>query len=477
MNKIAKVTKPLAWPLVIMMTTILAGCGGGGTQSSLSPSTQGGNGSGALGAKNGKDITIAVSDPSTVSSYSIVPATSAITVSGTYPQLVAPVLTGDGFINVVNNGNAHVAATQTGAGTLAIVNNGAVLSATNTGSGVMTINSTDDAGAVTVTNTGNGNITVNATPSDAVLTLTYTDGLSHTYPATGVALGASLGVSSNSNIHVSGANGGNVASVLTDPSNVGSITVMNNGAHVAATQTGAGAINITNNGQVMAATNTGTGTMAINSTDTGAVAVTRTGNGNTTVTASGSTPLALSFLGDGDVVYPDINGAALGSSPGSSASSNITVSGSHANDVAPVLTGNGSIHVVNNGAHVAATQTGVGAINIVNNGQVMAATNTSSGVMTIHSDATGAVAVTKTGRGNTTVNATGSSAIACVYTDNVDHNDLANVANPACVDAGAGNAGVGTSLGSSGSNSSSVGGSNAGAVTTTINDPTGVGRI
>lgn len=95
--------------------------------------------------------------------------------------------------------------------------------------------------------------------------------------------------------------------------------------------------------------------------------------------------------------------------------SNITVSGTNAGDVAPVVTGGGFINVVNNGAHVAATQTGTGTINIVNNGQVMAATNTGSGVMTINSTATGAVAVTRTGNGNTTVNATGSSAIALTF--------------------------------------------------------------
>ena len=72
----------------------------------------------------------------------------------------------------------------------------------------------------------------------------------------------------------------------------------------------------------------------------------------------------------------------------------VQVSCSAAADVAPVVTGGGSISVVNNGAHVAATQTGSGMITIVNNGQVMAATNTGSGDMTINSDATG-VAVTR----------------------------------------------------------------------------------
>ena len=94
------------------------------------------------------------------------------------------------------------------------------------------------------------------------------------------------------------------------------------------------------------------------------------------------------------------------------------VSGANSGDVAPVLSGGGSINVENNGAHVAATQTGTGSITIVNNGQVMAATNTGSGAMWINSDATGAVAVTRNGNGDTSVSATGSGAIA--YTINGD---------------------------------------------------------
>lgn len=108
-----------------------------------------------------------------------VPADSHIAVSGKNASDVATVITGGGYINVVNNG-AHVSATQTGLGTIKITNNGGIMAATNTGNGVMTINSTC-TGAVAVTNTGNGNITVNATGA-APVSLTYTDGANHTYP-------------------------------------------------------------------------------------------------------------------------------------------------------------------------------------------------------------------------------------------------------------------------------------------------------
>jgi hypothetical protein len=99
---------------------------------------------------------------------------------------------------------------------------------------------------------------------------------------------------------------------------------------------------------------------------------------------------------------------------------NIKVTGSHAADVAPVVSGGGSIQVMNNGAHVAANQTGSGSIVIQNNGQVMAAINIGTGTMIINSDATGAVAVTRTGNGNTYVTAHGSSAIAYVVNGDGD---------------------------------------------------------
>ncbi len=91
----------------------------------------------------------------------------------------------------------------------------------------------------------------------------------------------------------------------------------------------------------------------------------------------------------------------------------IQVTGSNKLDVPPVVTGGGSIKVENNGAHVAATQTGTGSLNVVNNGDVLAATNTGSGSMIVNSDATGAVAVTRVGIGNTFVTATGSAPIVC----------------------------------------------------------------
>ncbi|RPJ07206.1 MAG: DUF3494 domain-containing protein [Spirochaetaceae bacterium] len=105
------------------------------------------------------------------------PPVSPITVTGSTAADVVAV-SGDGFINVLNNGGL-VTVTETGTGTINIVNNGGVLTATNTGNGVMTINNTA-TGVVTVTNTGNGRITVNATGADAV-TITHTGDEDVTY--------------------------------------------------------------------------------------------------------------------------------------------------------------------------------------------------------------------------------------------------------------------------------------------------------
>ena len=74
----------------------------------------------------------------------------------------------------------EAAGTEVGTGTIAIVNNGGVLTATNTGNGLVTINS-DATGAVTVTNTGNGRVTVYATGAEAI-TITHTGDEDFTYP-------------------------------------------------------------------------------------------------------------------------------------------------------------------------------------------------------------------------------------------------------------------------------------------------------
>ena len=175
MNKFQSMNKPLMWSMTILMTAIMAGCGG--TTGAVGPAgAAGASGASplatALGTTASPSIAISAASGVKGTAYSIVPTTPSITLSGIHALMVAPVLTGSGFINVVNNANAHVAATQTGTGTLSVVNNGGVMAATNTGNGKMTINSTDTAGAVTVTNTGDGDITVYATPSDSVLTLT-----------------------------------------------------------------------------------------------------------------------------------------------------------------------------------------------------------------------------------------------------------------------------------------------------------------
>jgi len=118
----------------------------------------------------------------------------------------------------------------------------------------------------------------------------------------------------------------------------------------------------------------------------------------------------------------------------------VTVTGTHAADVTPTITGGGAINVQNNGGHVAATVTGTGAINItnngaavtvtengagtfniLNNGQILTATNTGNGVITINSTCTGAVTVNNTGNGNITVNATGTTPITLTYTDGLNH--------------------------------------------------------
>ena len=115
-----------------------------------------------------------------------------------------------------------------------------------------------------------------------------------------------------------------------------------------------------------------------------------------------------------------ITAPTTGVAPVQPPASNITVSGTNAGDVAPVVTGGGFINVVNNGDHVAATQTGTGTINIVNNGGGLTATNTGNGVMTINSTATGLVTVTNTGNGRVNVTATGSAPITLTHTGDDD---------------------------------------------------------
>jgi hypothetical protein len=99
----------------------------------------------------------------------------------------------------------------------------------------------------------------------------------------------------------------------------------------------------------------------------------------------------------------------------------ITVTGSTAADVVPVVAGAGFVNVENNGGHVAVTENGAGTITIVNNGGVLTATNTGDGVMLINSTATGAVTVTNTGNGRVTVTAAGAAAITVTHTGNEDY--------------------------------------------------------
>jgi hypothetical protein len=142
MNGFKSVTKTLTWSMALLLAAFVAGCSGDGSSTSTADGLR-------------------------------------TNISGINAADVAGVVTGGGFIKVVNNG-AHVAATQNGTGTIDIVNNGQVLTATNTGSGRMAITS-NATGAVTVTRTGNGNTTVNATGAGAIA-LAYTDDADHTYP-------------------------------------------------------------------------------------------------------------------------------------------------------------------------------------------------------------------------------------------------------------------------------------------------------
>ncbi|MBK9578513.1 MAG: DUF3494 domain-containing protein [Fibrobacteres bacterium] len=105
---------------------------------------------------------------------------------------------------------------------------------------------------------------------------------------------------------ISGTNAANVAAVADQ----GTMDIVNNGGHVAATEIGSGTIDILNDGGVLTATNTGNGTMTIRSTATGAVTVTNTGNGNVTVNASGDQPITLTHTGDEDFNYPASSGIA-----------------------------------------------------------------------------------------------------------------------------------------------------------------------
>ena len=115
MNNSKRSNKHMAWQMTVLMSAILTGCGSdGGTTAAVAPVTP-------IGVTASPSIAVSSQAAIKSSAYSIVPTTPSITVSGIYPKMVSPVLTGSGSINVVNNALAHVAATQTGAGTLSIV--------------------------------------------------------------------------------------------------------------------------------------------------------------------------------------------------------------------------------------------------------------------------------------------------------------------------------------------------------------------
>lgn len=71
--------------------------------------------------------------------------------------------------------------TEAGTGSVNVINTGQNVTVSNTGNGIMTVNSNVGA-TVVVSNTGNGNVTVNARGSIA-LTITHTGDEDFVYPA------------------------------------------------------------------------------------------------------------------------------------------------------------------------------------------------------------------------------------------------------------------------------------------------------
>jgi hypothetical protein len=164
----------------------------------------------------------------------------------------------------------------------------------------------------------------------------------------------------------------------------------------------------------------GSGTMA--GTIIARAGITFSTAGNATITTLNGR--ALTLVGAITMVNTVVNSTgavvetAAATTPATAAA--ITVTGTTAANVVPVVTGGGSISVENNGGLVTVTETGLGTINIVNNGGLLTATNTGKGIMTIRNTATGVVTVTNTGNGNITVNSTGAEAVTITHTGDED---------------------------------------------------------
>ncbi len=362
-----------------------------------------------------------------------------VQVSGINAGDVTPILTGDGYITISNDG-AHVAATLDGLGKINISNKGTgkviaatltgdgeinivtsladgAVNATSTGSSKVFINSSS-SGAVSVTNTGTGNVYVKAS-LDTVLNIVTNSAVDVYFDNSATPLTAgTLAALEIAKVKITGINSVDVAPVITG---TGFITVINDGGHVAATLTGAGlmsvinnsvgnavaatltgdgSMTIVNNGGILDATNTGNGSMSVNSTCTGAVSVTNTGNGKVIVYASGTDAITIIHNGDEDYTY-----GTPGSFPAGLMTpaqiSRISVSGSNPTGVIPTLTGLGFINVVNNGAGVNVTETGTGTIDIFNMGTAaVSVTNNSSGLFTVWNAGSGALTITNTVAGN-----------------------------------------------------------------------------
>lgn len=104
---------------------------------------------------------------------------SHVVLAGLNSTNIGHALTGNGYINVINNGG-HIEVSQTGSGTINIINTGMNVTASNFGAGVMTISGSVTA-ALVVSNAGDGKVTVIAGGS-IPLTITHTGDDDFVYP-------------------------------------------------------------------------------------------------------------------------------------------------------------------------------------------------------------------------------------------------------------------------------------------------------
>jgi hypothetical protein len=166
----------------------------------------------------------------------------------------------------------------------------------------------------------------------------------------------------------------------------------------------------------------GGGSMAGTIIASASIAFSTAGNQNATVLNGRALALFASVTMVNTVINADGVATALPVDPvNTSAVPSVTITGTNAANVVPVIVGSGFINVENNGGLVTVTENGSGTIAVVNNGGVLTATNTGNGTMTINSSAIGAVTVTNTGNGRITVNATGAAPVTITHTGDEDY--------------------------------------------------------